>query len=460
MENSTSTRKVDDRLERDWTKGSITRNLLSLSWPIFVAYVLTLIGPIVDLVWIGRLGTASVAGVGIASIIVVLLTAATMGLSMGARALIARFVGAGDREGANHAAMQAFVVAIAYYIVIAPVGIFLAEQIMGLFGAEADVVAEGADYMRIMFLGSLAQSLVMMALGVMQASGDAVMPMRISIISRAFHLLVCPFLVLGWWVFPQMGVSGAAIANATSQLLGLGIGIWVLFGGRTRLRLTLKNFHFDLSLIWRMVKIALPNIVMHIQHHFVNVVIIWFMTPFGTLSVAAHTLWQRIDMIVVMFGMSLGTCAGVLGAQALGSGQPGRAEKTAWQAGGMVSVIMVMLMVIVLLWAEAIAGVFSTDPELIKITADFLRISAVYYIPLGLNGVFMSFLIGVGDTLWAMLLETFQTWGIQLSLAFLLPRLTGLGVYGVRWAIVAGIFTAGIIFTLYFWRGKWKYKKV
>jgi Na+-driven multidrug efflux pump len=209
-----------------------------------------------------------------------------------------------------------------------------------------------------------------------------------------------------------------------------------------------------------MVRIAFPNLIMHIQHQIVSIALIWFMTPFGTLAVAAHTLWQRMDSAIMMMGMAIGTSSGVLGAQNLGAGQPERAEKTGWLAAGIGMIIMFILTIVVLLWAEAIASIFSPDPELIKITGTFLRIAAISYLALGLNGTFMVFLIGVGDTLWAMLLETAQTWGIQLPLAYLLPRYTSLGVYGVRWAIVSGLIVAGIIFTLYFWLGKWKYKKV
>lgn len=460
MEEDRGVSRRGARLERDWTKGSIIRNLLSLTWPIFISYIFNMIGPFVDMIWVGKLGAASVAGVGIAGMVVILLTAATMGLTMGVRALIARFVGAGDREGANHAAMQAFVIGSAYYIVVAPFGIFLSEPIMSAFGVDADVIAEGAAYMRVMFISVLAQSLWMMTEGTMQASGDAVTPMRIAVIYRIIHLVLCPCLVFGWWTFPRLGVSGAAASNAISQSLGLAFGLWILFSGRTRLRLSLKNFRFDFNIIWRMVRIALPNLVMHIQHHLVSIALIWFMTPFGTLAVAGHTLWQRIDSVLMMMGMAVGTSAGVLGAQNLGANQPERAGKTGWFAAGIVTIMMLILMIVVLLRAETIASIFSPEPELVKITGTFLRIAATGYLAMGLNTIFMTFLIGVGDTLWAMLLETAQTWGVQLPLAYLLPRLTGLGALGVRWAIVAGIVVAGIIFTSYFWLGKWKYKKV
>ena len=149
-------------------------------------------GPTIDMIWVGRLGTASMAGVGISGMAVMVVNSLRMGLQTGTRAMIARFVGAGDEQGANHVAQQAFVVSAAFSTVMAAIGIFLAEPILVMLGVEADVVAEGTAYMRIMFVGSIAMSFRMMSESVMQASGDTVTPMRITIIFRLFHVALSP----------------------------------------------------------------------------------------------------------------------------------------------------------------------------------------------------------------------------------------------------------------------------
>ena len=237
------------RFDKDWTKGSIIGNLFSLSWPIMVGGSLNMLGPTIDMIWVGRLGTASMAGVGISGMAVMVVNSLRMGLQTGTRAMIARFVGAGDEQGANHVAQQAFVVSAAFSTVMAAIGIFLAEPILVMLGVEADVVAEGTAYMRIMFVGSIAMSFRMMSESVMQASGDTVTPMRITIIFRLFHVALCPFLIFGWWLFPRLGVSGAAMTNVISQSMGVGVGLWILFSGRTRLRLTMRNFRLDGNII-------------------------------------------------------------------------------------------------------------------------------------------------------------------------------------------------------------------
>jgi len=446
--------------DRDWTKGSVSRNLLALSWPMIISNCFRMLGPTIDLIWVGKLGVASIAGVGVAATAVMVVMAGRMGINTGTRAMVARFVGAGDTAGANQVAQQAFVISAAYAIVMAVIGILFAEPILILLGVEADVVAEGTPYMRIMFVGTAAMSFYMMTESIMQASGDAVTPMRISILYRVVHLVLCPFLVFGWWVFPRMGVSGAAMTNVVSQSLGMVLGLLVLFTGRSRLRLTLRNFRLDLNIIWRIVRIGIPAAMMMTQRSLGRLVFVWLMTPFGTLAVAGHALVQRIEMFISMPGSGFGMAAGVLVGQNLGARQPERAERGAWLAVGFAESIMFICSVLILLWPESVIRIFNPEPGFVEIASVFLRIAVVGFLAIGFDVVLMRCLSGAGDTLPPMLVSLLTMWVVPLPLAFLLPQVTNLGMYGVRWAIVAGIVAGAAAYVIYFRRERWKRKRV
>jgi len=447
-------------VRRDWTKGSIIGNLLSLSWPVIVTASLNMLGPTVDMIWVGKLGAASIAGVGAGGMAVMLVDSMKMGLVTGVRAMIARFIGAGDEQNAHEVARQAFVISAAYGIMVAIVGIALAEPILILLGLKADVVAQGAAYMRIMFLGRLAMAFRMLAETIMQASGDTMTPMKVMIYFRIFHVVLCPFLVFGWWLFPRMGVTGAATTNVISESLGTALGLWFLLSGRTRLRLIFRGFRFNLNLIWRMVKIGIPASIMTIERTFAQLVLMWFMVPFGTQAVAAHTLGQRVEMVVFMPSMGFGTAAGVLAGQNLGARQPGRAEKGGWLAASIVEGFMVACALAVLLKAEGVIHVFSSEPGLVELASTFLRIAAVSYLVMGINAVFSHCISGAGDTLPPMLVGLLNMYAVQVPLAFFLPQATNLGVYGVRWAMVAGTAVSSVVYVIYFRLGRWKRKRV
>jgi len=478
-------RRSDGIFRKDWTKGNILKNLLLLGWPMSVNAMMTMLGPTIDMVWIGRLGEASIAGVGVAGTAVMVVNSARMGLTTGTRAMIARFVGAGDERGANHVGQQSVVISAVFSVFMAIIGIALAEPIMRVFGLDEDVVAEGAAYMRIMFAGSVAMSFRMMAESVMQASGDSLTPMVASVGFRIAHVALCPFLVFGWWIFPRMGVSGAALTNVISQSLGAAVCLWALFAGKSvwldrgwwwngrgipgrfafwrvvrlvpsRLRLTLRGFSLDWRTVWRIVRIGIPASVTGIERSFANLFLVWFVTPFGTTAVAAHSLIQRVAQFAHMPAQGIGQAAGVLAGQNLGAGRPGRAERTGWTAAGLFSVVMVVASVAIAFWAEEIVGIFNSEPDLKKLGGDFLRIEIVSFMVFGLVMVLSNCLNGVGDTMIPMLTTLLTMWLVQVPLAYFLPKYTTLGVYGVRWGIVSAIAMRAVIYTAYFKAGRWK----
>jgi putative MATE family efflux protein len=448
-------------LPRDWVKGSVTGNLMSLSWPIMVHYALFMIGQAVDMIWIGRLGSAAVAGVGTAFVVHMLVVSAKMGLVAGARAMIARAIGGGDFQRANHLGAQAFVVSILYGIFFSVLGLIFAHKIMGLFKLRPEVAVQGTAYMRMLFSGWIFYSLWLLAFNIMQASGDTTTPMFIHLFTRCVQLVFSPFLVFGWWIFPRLGVQGAALAMLIGQTLGMVISLRILFRGKkSRLRLTLKGFRLDVVSIWHMVKIGLPALVMGIQSNLGQTVLMKIIVPFGTLAVAGHTLNQQVEMFIFMPGFGLGTGAGVLVGQNLGAQQPNRAERTGWIATALMEGFMALCGIAVFLWAPNLMRVFTTEPELIRLGANFLRIASLGYLMTGFIASLQNSISGSGDTIPPMVISILSTWTLLLPAAFLLPLISDLGVYGVRWAMVLTQLFGAVAYILYFHRGRWKNKIV
>ena len=447
-------------VNKDWTKGSIFQNILLLSWPMIVLGALYTINLVLEMIWVGKLGAAPIAGVGVGGIVVLLVMTVKIGIGAGERAMVARFVGGGDVAAANYVAGQAFVISAIFGAIIAVIGIFFTEQIFNLFDLEADAAAEGIVYLRIVLIGLFTEAFWITSFSVMQASGDTINPMKVAIIIRTVNAVICPFLVLGWWGFPRLGVSGAAIAYIITASLGMCICLWILFMGKTRLRLTLKNFYPDLKTIWRILKIGIPASVMGLGKSFGDLAFTWLMISFGTLPLAAHNLISRIESFISSPGISLGIGAGVLVGQNLGAGQPERADKSGWLAMVLVVGFMIICSVVLLVWSENIIGLFNVDPDLIELGAIFLRIAVAGFLGMSIVYVMQYSISGSGDTVPPMIISLVTLWVIQLPLAFLLSRYTELDVYGIRWAIVIGLVVGAIAFIIYFWGGKWKRKKI
>jgi Na+-driven multidrug efflux pump len=113
-----------------------------------------------------------------------------------------------------------------------------------------------------------------------------------------------------------------------------------------------------------------------------------------------------------------------------------------------------------LIWAEGIVGIFNAEPELVRIASAFLRISVAAYLVLAFTTILQQCISGAGDTLPPMVISLPSIWLIQVPLAVFLPRVGGLDVYGVRWAMVASAILGMVAYTIYFRAGRWKRKKV
>ncbi|MDD5190525.1 MAG: MATE family efflux transporter [Dehalococcoidales bacterium] len=448
------------RMKKDWTEGSLFKNLWLISWPMTITQTLMSLGPTIDMIWVGRLGEVAIAGVGVSGVVVQLAQGAMMGLTAGMRALIARAIGAKDTEMAHRVAQHAVIISALYAVLMAIIGHFFAERIISFITTDPEIVAVGTMYMRIEFIGGATITFRMMMDAIMQASGDSVNPMQIAIFFRTFHIVLCPFLIFGWWIFPELGVRGAAYTSIIAQSLGVLLGLRVLFGAKSRLKLSFKGFRFDLAIIWRIIRIGFPALVSGIQRTLNQFILQKFLAPFGAAVLAAHQITQRIEMFLFMPAMSFGMGAGVLVGQNLGAKKPERAEKSAWLAVGVVEVFVIVVSALLIIFSGPVIHLFNSDPTLDATAKQFMNIAVFGWVLIGFMFVLMSSLQGAGDTWPTMLIQITTTWLITIPFAYFLPKYTNFGAVGIRWAITASAIVNALANILYFRTGRWKTKKV
>ncbi len=445
---------------RNWTEGPIAGNLVLLSWPMVVMEGLFATSQIVDMIWIGRLGPAAIAGVGVASIIIMMIMSMDFGLIIGVRALVARFIGAREQAQADHVAAQAVLLGVCWGGLMMILGLLAGRHIMDLMGVAPDVIEEGMAYLRVMFYGWIAQDLMVMTLFSVQSAGDTVRPMLIEGSARIIHVTLDPLLVLGIGFFPQLGVSGAALSNVISQSWGALAGLWLLWSGRTALRLHKADFKPDLQIVGRIFRIGIPALVMNTQRSIGQFILTVLIAPFGTLAVAAHTLVARVEMFVFLPAMGLGNGAGVLVGQNLGAGQPQRAKRSVWTAVGIIQAIMAVLCVALLIWPNDIMYAFTSDALLVEVGATFVRIAVAEFFVMGFASVLQNCIASAGDTVPNMIISLAMLWVVEIPLALVLPHWMGLGVLGIRWAIVAGAVFSAVVYFIYFRTGRWQKTRV
>ncbi len=109
-------------LHKEWTEGSIVKNLLMLAWPMIVMEATYMGSQLWDMLWVGKAGAASIAGLGIANLVLMIVSTVDMGIISGSRAMIARFIGEKDYEGARRVAGQTYIMAVGWGLIVSGSG--------------------------------------------------------------------------------------------------------------------------------------------------------------------------------------------------------------------------------------------------------------------------------------------------------------------------------------------------
>jgi len=442
------------------TGGRILPAILGLSMPMLVGALLQNAQSLIDLFWVGRLGSVAVASVAMAGTILMLLYPMLMGLSTGTLALVARAVGAGRTDDAGSAAGQSLFLSVILGGLSAAVGWLVAEPLLHVMGADADVTACGATYLRICLVGSFTVYLLFIGNAALQGAGDAHTPMYVMAASNALNIVLDPLLIFGLGPFPRLGVAGAAWATVLAQAVAAALALWVLLGGNARLHAHWRYWKPDLPLAWRILKIGIPGSGQMLSRSLMNVILMWIVATCGTTAVAAYGIGMRFHFIILMPAFALGGAAATMMGQNLGAGKPDRARRSVWVASGLDALFMLLAGAALMLFARPLIGAFNGQEEVIATGARYLHVVSPFYVFAGFGIVLGRGLNGAGDTLGPMIITVLALWGLQVPLALYLSRVLAPATEGIWWAIAAAFVAQGIMMVAWFESRRWQWKRI
>lgn len=443
------------RLDRDLTQGSIPKHLWFLAWPQLTQAVLGVLDQIADLVWVGRLGFQAIAGLGVVQAYIMVTTTFRSGVEVAARATIARAIGARQMAYANHILLQSMTITGAFAVSTIILGWTFSEPMLRVFGLSDNMVSLAVPYMRIQFLAMAVWGFHSLTGGTLQASGDPITPLKAETISRVAHLVLSPILIFGWLGMPSLELAGAATASLIARILGLVLNLHALSSGSSQLRLRLRDYRFDGPLIWTLLKIGMPASVTDLQRGLSRLAFIGIVASFGATAVAAFTLARRAELVAMQAGQAIGRAAGALAGQNLGAHLPERAKMSVWWATAYVGLTSLVLTLLILAFPIQIASFINSDPEFIDTAAPWLRVIALGYFAVAGVFVLVNTLNSTGQTIIPMIVALTLTWGVEIPLAFALPRFTSLDHMGIPSAILVGTTIRFIILAWYVSRGRW-----
>jgi putative MATE family efflux protein len=448
--------------KRDLTSGDLQASIWHLAVPMVLEMVVLNVSFSLDTYWVGQLGEAAVAAVTVGMTIRWVMNGLANGLGVGGMATVARRTGEKNPEAAAHAAAQTIVLGIGVSLVLAVVGNLLARPMLIFLGAEPDVLPLATSYLRVSMSGLFTMVLIFVINAMLRGAGEAQVAMRALFISTAFTVVLEPVLILGFGPIPAFGITG----SAWGFILGFGAGLiyqfWILLSGHAQIRINVRSLRPDLPLMRRIIRIALPSTVQMTLRSSSRLAIVALIGVYGTAALAAYGVANRLLTFVIIPAFGLGNACAALVGQNLGAAKPGRAEKIAWWVSGYASFFTVGVVALILVWAPALIEFFVKDAtaEVLDFGIAYLRIVAPSLLGMVIGIVLGRAFDGAGNTVPAMVMNLVTLWLIEVGAAFVLSRWLGLGATGVWWGRgLAGV-ANGVLFSIWFKRGRWKLQQV
>lgn len=446
---------------RDFTKGSIPAALIILAIPMILEMSMESLFAIVDTFFVSKLGAESIAVVGLTESILVLTYAVAIGLSIGATATVARRVGEQDLDGAARTATHIVYLGVIVALFMGAVGVIFAPQLFHLLGAEQHVIELGTPFMRIMLGTNIVIVFLFLLNGIFRGAGDAAIALRVLIIANGLNILFCPLFIFGVGPFPELGVTGAAVATVCGRGAGVLYAAWALFI-RDNGRINVKREHwtFDPKLLWSLITLSATAVLQFLIATLSWTGLIMILSGFGTVALAGYQIGLRVIMFVLLPAVGLANAAATLVGQNLGAGKPERAERSVWTAGILNAALLGVAGAFFVFFSGAVVGIFTQEPEVSAFARDCLRIVGYGYAFYGLGMVMESSFNGAGDTWTPTYLNFIVFWVIEIPLAYVLSKHFNWGPQGVFWAITISFSILAVSAALLFKRGKWKLKTV
>ncbi|NNE09642.1 MAG: MATE family efflux transporter, partial [Gemmatimonadetes bacterium] len=320
------------------TDGSIAGALFRLGWPVTLSFFLYTSFVIIDSIWIGRLGSDALAASGPSQFASWSIYAIGEIIAIGATAIIARRIGAGEMRDAGLTLIQGCWMVVIAGLLLAGGGALFARTLYANLGTSEIVNALGVRYLSILCYGAIFQFAGIFLESVLRSAGNTRTPMFITAGGLALNAILDPVLMFGWWGAPALGIAGAAIATVGSQALIVVVYLFYFRAGRATVPvLPRTEWKFDSYITRRIIQIGLPASSITFLFTIVYLFLTRFLAEFGTAPVAILGVGNRLEAITYLFGHGLSIATSTMVGQNLGAGKPDRAEKTAWYASAIAS---------------------------------------------------------------------------------------------------------------------------
>jgi putative MATE family efflux protein len=456
-------------------KKLLRRTTLKLAIPAIAEMMLQTLMGVADTAMVGALGGIAIAAVSISDTPLMVMMAFFAAISVGATALVARFVGSGSYKEADETIKQSFYLSFLSSVFFTVIMLFLTKKIVLWMGTEPDVIPYANGYLFIALLGLPGMIITMIMSGALRGAGDTKSPMIVNGFSNILNIVGNFFLIFPTRnfafttpFFPNsftikilgagLGVNGAAIATSFSRLLAAALILYVIFRKKGRYHISIqKKITFNYSIIKKILRIGLPAAAEQMMLRLAQLSFFRIVAELGTVMIAAHKVTMTAESISFMPGWGFSLAATTLVGQYLGSKEPEKAKEGCSTSARMAIGVMTFFGIMFFFFPRYFILIFTRDEEIIAHASLCLKIIAFSQPFLAATMVYSGGLRGAGDTRTVLWVTAFGSWAIRVGLGYFLAIPLGYGLAGAWFSMLVEFFIRGLLFFYIFNKGKWRH---
>jgi putative MATE family efflux protein len=433
------------------------KSIFLLAIPAMIENISQVMIGVVDVYFVGRLGTEAIAGVGVTNLTMNVYIAFFLALGIGTTAVVSRAVGGKDHQKADHAVKQSILMSVIIGGLFGIVNLIFARRILLLLGAEEGVIEFALPYFLAVAVPSVFLAVTMVLASALRGAGNTKTPMKIAIFANVVNALLDYVLIFGVFNFNGLGILGAGLATTFSRVISVVLLLHTINKEKGKIHVSIfQAWKLDITMLKSLTKISIPAAVERLIMRSGQLIYGGMIIQIGTEAYAAHNIAGTIETFSYLPGMGFGVAAATLVGQNLGRGDEEEAQRAGLMSYFMATIFMVVIGAVFYIFAPALAGLFSKDPVVLDQVVRVLRIIALFQPFLAITLVTTSALQGAGDTKFPMYSSLLGIWGIRVIGVYILSIRMGYGLVGVWMAYAIDITVRGIILMSRFIKGSWK----
>jgi putative MATE family efflux protein len=421
----------------DLTTGPVTRHLLKTTSFMLVTMVFQTLYFLVDLYWVGRLGTDSVAAVGVAGNLSFVVLALTQMLGVGTTTVVSHAVGRKEHEQALLMFNQAQVLGFVTGAIFLVVGLFLRTSYSRALSADAETARLAGEYLK-WFIPAMGLQFALVAMGAaLRGMGNFKPGMVVGTTTVIINMILAPILIFGWLTGHAFGVAGAAISSLIAIIIGI---IWFAFyflPSDAYLRFVVRDWGPRPDLWKKILAIGLPAGFEFLITGLYLFLVYSVSRPFGPAAQAGFGIGGRLVQAGFMPVVALGFAVAPVAGQNFGARQSQRVKDTFWDAAKIASVAMLIFAIVCNIFPAQMVRVFSKDPAVIEVGVEYLRVVSLTFIASGLVFVASSMFQAMGNTIPSLISSAARITLVSVTVV-LMSHQAGFRLSWIWWVSAAG----------------------